>query len=405
MTIERKTIIMQSKNFNLDKNINYIAEVSGLLRSYSFWLQGINKRQVPWEEARLCEEFFSTGLLEPMGNFLPGEDFSAYRNFLKAVKGSSLKVLEEFFVEENADILDLIYIHKSSDKNQYGFLIDLLSSSDQLEVEDYSLEDFHLDLYKTFGEFFYLEDEVDQEESLSDPEEIYDLVKSCDYIEVLAKSSFSPDEILKLIKALDTYEDLYYRLKPLIKALEKIIKDNLSLIADRIENSYKDLETSDFAFARSILKDTGFEDYPEKIGQAIKVSLRLVDYNVINLIFSSLRPSGPNICLGLLTQDLIKTKESAYKETVFQRKLKALGDPTRFSIINLLRKRPYYLQELAEELHLSPATLSYHINQLQMDGFLSYSTQGRRSYYSLRKEGFEDLEKSFEYFLQGGHYE
>lgn len=396
---------MEAQNFKVDKNINYIGEVAGLLRSYSFWLQAINKRQIPWDKARLSEEFFSTGILENMENYLPAEDFYAYRNFLKTVKGSSLKILEEFFDVGNKDILDLIYIHKSSDKNQYGFLIDLLSSSDQLEVEAYSLEDFHLDLYKTFGEFFYLEEEVDQELSLTDPEEIYKLVKTCDYIEVLAKADFSPEDIIKLIKALDAYEDIYIRLKPLLKALEEVIKNKLYLLADRIENSFKDLETSDFAFARSILKDLGFEKYPEKIDQTIKVSLRLVDFNVISLMFSSLRPSGPNICLGLLTQDLIKTKESAYKETVFQRKLKALGDPTRFSIINLLRKRPYYLQELAEELHLSPATLSYHINQLQMDGFLSYSTQGRRSYYSLRKEGFEDLEKSFEYFLQGGHYD
>ena len=396
---------MQAQNFKLDKNINYIAEVAGLLRSYSFWLQAINKRQVPWDQARLSEEFFSTGLLENMENFLPAEDFYDYRKFIKTIKSLSQPILEEFFAAGNEDILDLIYIYKNNDKKQHGFLTDLLSASDQLEVEAYSLEDFHIDLYKTFGEFFYLEDEVDQGSSLSDPEEIYKLVKTCDYIEVLAKSNFSPEDILKLIKALDTYEDLYIRLKPLIKALEEVIKNNLPMLKDRIENSFKDLETSDFAFARSILKDIGFEKYPEKIDQAIKVSLRLVDYNVISLMFSSLRPSGSNICLGLLTQNLIKIKESAYKETVFQRKLKALGDPTRFSIINLLRKRPYYLQELAEVLHLSPATLSYHINQLQMDGFLSYSTQGRRSYYSLRKKGFEDLEKSFNYFLQGGHYE
>ena len=396
---------MEAQNFKVDKNINYIGEAAGLLRSYSFWLQAINKRQVPWDQARLTEEFFSTGILENMENYLPVEDFSDYLEFLKDIKSLSQPILEEFFSADNEDILDLIYIHKSSDKNQCRFLIDLLSSSDQLKVGAYSLEDFRLDLYKTFGEFFYLEKEVDQELSLSDPEEIYKLVKTCDYIEVLAKADFSPEDILKLIKALDGYEDLYIRLQPLLKALEEVIKDNIPMLADRIENSFKDLETSDFAFARSILKDIGFEDYPEKIDQAIKLNLRLVDYNVISLMFSSLRPSGPSMCLGLLTQDLIKTKESAYKETVFQRKLKALGDPTRFSIINLLRKRPYYLQELAEELHLSPATLSYHINQLQMDGFLSYSTQGRRSYYSLRKQGFEDLEKSFEYFLQGGHYE
>lgn len=396
---------METQNFKLDKNINYIGEAAGLLRSYSFWLQGINKRQVPWDQARLTEEFFSTGLLENMENYLPIEEFSDYLEFLKAVKSLSQPILEEFFSADNEDILDLIYIYKNNDKNQYGFLIDLLSSSDQLEVEAYLLEDFRLDLYKTFGEFFDLDEEVDQGVGLSDSEEIFKLVKICDYIEVLAKSNFSPEDILKLIKALDGYEELYIRLKPLLKALEEVIKEKIYLLAGRIENSFKDLETSDFAFARSILKDVGFEKYPEKIDHTIKVSLRLVDYNVITLMFSSLRLNGLNICLGFLTQDLIKFKESAYKETVFQRKLKALGDPTRFSIINLLRKRPYYLQELAEELHLSPATLSYHINQLQMDGFLSYSTQGRRSYYSLRKEGFEDLEKSFEYFLQGGHYD
>ena len=49
---------MEAQNFKIDKNINYIGEAAGLLRSYSFWLQAINKRQVPWDQARLTEEFF-----------------------------------------------------------------------------------------------------------------------------------------------------------------------------------------------------------------------------------------------------------------------------------------------------------------------------------------------------------
>jgi hypothetical protein len=62
---------------------------------------------------------------------------------------------------------------------------------------------------------------------------------------------------------------------------------------------------------------------------------------------------------------------------------KALGHPVRLLILNLVRMRPRHTEELATILLLKPATVSFHLTQLQEAGLLQSRKDQYYQIYSL----------------------
>lgn len=62
---------------------------------------------------------------------------------------------------------------------------------------------------------------------------------------------------------------------------------------------------------------------------------------------------------------------------------RALGDPTRLAIIQLLLERPHTVGELAEKLGLSQSRVSTHLACLRWCLFVHAERQGRRVVYSI----------------------
>jgi len=55
--------------------------------------------------------------------------------------------------------------------------------------------------------------------------------------------------------------------------------------------------------------------------------------------------------------------------------LKALADDTRIRIVRMVAKEPLYLQEIAQRLGLTPATVSHHLNILLVERFITAKAQ------------------------------
>lgn len=66
---------------------------------------------------------------------------------------------------------------------------------------------------------------------------------------------------------------------------------------------------------------------------------------------------------------------------------KSLGDKTKLDILQALRTRSMYGQELATLLNLSTATISYHMNLLLNHDFVMVERENSRIYYQLNKPG------------------
>jgi ArsR family transcriptional regulator len=72
---------------------------------------------------------------------------------------------------------------------------------------------------------------------------------------------------------------------------------------------------------------------------------------------------------------------------------KALGDPARVRIVNLLATtgEPVCVCHLIEPLGLSQPTVSHHLKRLTSAGVLDREQRGRWAYFTLRPEAVETL--------------
>jgi ArsR family transcriptional regulator len=77
------------------------------------------------------------------------------------------------------------------------------------------------------------------------------------------------------------------------------------------------------------------------------------------------------------------------------RAARALGDPVRVRIVELLRERgePVCQCELSPAFDISQPTLSHHLAKLQHEGIVSVERRGRWAFYSLQPGGIEPLQE------------
>ena len=71
--------------------------------------------------------------------------------------------------------------------------------------------------------------------------------------------------------------------------------------------------------------------------------------------------------------------------------LKAISDPVRRNILELLKEDKKSAGELASEFNLSGATVSYHLTQLKKVGLILESRHKNFIYYELNASVFEEV--------------
>lgn len=78
-----------------------------------------------------------------------------------------------------------------------------------------------------------------------------------------------------------------------------------------------------------------------------------------------------------------------YREDV--RRIKALADENRLSIMNALQHGEKCACVLLEEMNISQPTLSHHMKILCDSGLVTYRKEGKWMYYSISKEGVQSF--------------
>ncbi len=71
--------------------------------------------------------------------------------------------------------------------------------------------------------------------------------------------------------------------------------------------------------------------------------------------------------------------------------LDALGDPTRRTLLGMIRDNARSVGELAAALPVSQPAVSQHLRILREAGLVQSVPEGRRRIYHVRVEGFEPL--------------
>jgi DNA-binding transcriptional ArsR family regulator len=72
--------------------------------------------------------------------------------------------------------------------------------------------------------------------------------------------------------------------------------------------------------------------------------------------------------------------------------LVALAEPNRMRIVEMLRKGPSSVNEIAERLELSQPLVSKHLRVLREAGIVQVRAAAQQRVYELRPEPFEQLE-------------
>ena len=76
---------------------------------------------------------------------------------------------------------------------------------------------------------------------------------------------------------------------------------------------------------------------------------------------------------------------------MLQDTLKALSDPTRRKILELLKKGPMSAGEIGEHFEMTGATLSHHLSILKKAGLVDDSKKGTFVYYEINTSVMEDI--------------
>lgn len=78
---------------------------------------------------------------------------------------------------------------------------------------------------------------------------------------------------------------------------------------------------------------------------------------------------------------------------------RALSDPTRRAILDLLRGRPLSAGEIGAHFSMTGATVSHHLAVLKHAGLISDRHEGKYIYYELDLSVMEELLAWFQRFL------
>lgn len=72
---------------------------------------------------------------------------------------------------------------------------------------------------------------------------------------------------------------------------------------------------------------------------------------------------------------------------------KALSDPTRRKILELLREKDMTAGDIADHFQMTKPSISHHLSLLKQAQMVYDERKGQNIYYSLNTPGFQDLLK------------
>ena len=103
-------------------------------------------------------------------------------------------------------------------------------------------------------------------------------------------------------------------------------------------------------------------------------------------------PGSATAYVGMFVQDIYKMLEKSRNNRQHLLPiLKALGDSSKFEILQSLLISPKYNLEIAEELKLSPPTVSHHMSVLLENGLVDVEKREGKVYYTLSKERLREV--------------
>lgn len=311
-----------------------------------------------------------------------------YIDYVKKIKKESLPYLEDFFNNQNEDILNLFYIFSENDGNYLPFFAGIFQNINVLDIKDFTFDLFELVFDLSFLRFVGVDINDSGLKSTNIKEWTAKALKS-DFLSLIPTLPYEDKLSMELLRSFSNKKSIYNRLYPLLEKICEILANNFPMIEEIFEEHFKNIEKDDYKKVYDLINQVGLNDFLRKREEALNIYGLILAPNMTMIQFISEDYDDAFIKFGIYSSKEFVKKENKLKH--LSQYLKILGDPTRIDILDLLKEKNYYAKELSNKLYITPATLSYHISQLHVCGFIGAYIEGRKTYYYLRRPGFEKV--------------
>lgn len=312
----------------------------------------------------------------------------SYTDFIKSIKKETLPHLEEFFNDQNEDILNLFYIFTENDGNYLPFMAGVFQNINVTSIEDFSYELFDLVFNLSFLRYIGVDIDDPELKSTTIKEWSKKALKS-DFLSLIASLPYEDKFSMALLRSFSNKKSIYDRLYPLLEKICQILENNFYKIQDEFMDHFEKIKKDDYKKVSEVIDQVGLESFLSKRDKPLNIYGLILAPNMTMIQFISEDYDDAFIKFGIYSNKDFVEKENKLKH--LSQYLKILGDPTRIDILDLLKEKNYYAKELSDKLYITPATLSYHISQLHVCGFIGAYIEGRKTYYYLRRPGFEKV--------------
>ncbi len=210
------------------------------------------------------------------------------------------------------------------------------------------------------------------------------------FIRRLQNSDLTKEDCWNLIALYESFDEYALQYQAYISEMEPYIKEELAYYKEELANHCEEWKSiaarpDVFSFLKELLHvDLDYQEFE--------------DYHCFPTVFgaNSFGCYDSHLFIGLIfDQSFYFYKEIGLED--LSRLLKPFGDLSKFRILLELLKRPTYGKALADQLQLTPATISYHINDLASDGLIEYVPgENKRIYYHVKEDLLHDIIEALE---------
>ncbi|SHJ80145.1 regulatory protein, arsR family [Anaerocolumna jejuensis DSM 15929] len=231
------------------------------------------------------------------------------------------------------------------------------------------------------------------------------LAKSMGYSNLREEKLKDLSDIITFIKGIEEEDSVKFRLIMLFTERHTILPRIREFVKEGVEviKEYYGIIQKDYENAVVSLKDkNNMVDYLEeldviKLGDVEEMAVQpcIVTYNQLSIDWVEdddrliIADTGIYMLLPeVMSNDYLKNDTKTISA------LKALGDATRLKIVHMLSGKKMYVQEIADDLGLTPATVSHHMNILLQERLISIiidNVKAKKIFYEINSSKIKEL--------------
>ena len=186
-----------------------------------------------------------------------------------------------------------------------------------------------------------------------------------DLIDKLDKSALDGDVCFEIVKIYQMQVAYMERVKPLFERAITLLQQCAEEIAY--------LEEEFIQYWTKVERETGIINlFDERLGvqwehseKGMIVMMTIMNFSSVTISLDDDKDSCKEIVrLGCIVDDNLASHSTRISKEVLLKVGKVLADKSKLEILELVSNKPAFGKEIASQLKLSTATISYHVNQL-----------------------------------------